>query len=307
MLSKLLSENSLILAECAIAERLRRIKEVELHPTLFNTPLIYGPKPAREQMTNLYREYLTIADQAGLPLLLTAPTWRLDTRRVEQAGVPSSINTDAVDYLCGVRDAFVSRSPVLVGALVGPKEDCYRADLSPETEEAEAFHLPQIEELAKSQAEFLLAQTMSSVREARGIARAMSRFEKPYLISFCARPDGSLLDGTRLDEAMAELDSDNRIKRKPEGYSVNCTHPSFFLKSYEPGTLDRLIGIQANGSSKDVTKLDGSGQTEADPVEQWAASMKALHAVHGVPILGGCCGTTARHLKSLTDNPLKKF
>ena len=146
MLSKLLSENSLILAECAIAERLRRIKEVELHPTLFNTPLIYGPKPAREQMTNLYREYLTIADQAGLPLLLTAPTWRLDTRRVEQAGVPSSINTDAVDYLCGVRDAFVSRSPVLVGALVGPKEDCYRADLSPETEEAEAFHLPQIED-----------------------------------------------------------------------------------------------------------------------------------------------------------------
>ena len=301
MLSKLLSENSLILAECAIAERLRRIKEVELHPTLFNTPLIYGPRPAREQMTNLYREYLTIADQAGLPLLLTAPTWRLDARRVEQAGVPSSINTDAVDYLCGVRDAFVSRSPVLVGALVGPKEDCYRADLSPETEEAEAFHLPQIDELANSQAEFLLAQTMSSVREARGIARAMSRFDKPYLISFCARPDGSLLDGTRLDEAMAQLDNDNRIERKPAGYSVNCTHPSFLLQSYEPGTLDRLVGIQANGSSKDVTKLDGSGQTEADPVDQWAASMRALHTIHEVPILGGCCGTGEAHLKALAE------
>ena len=301
-LENLLDEYRLVLAECAIAERLRRVEEVKLHPTLFNTPLIYGPKKAKEQMTRLYREYLFIADQAGLPLLLTAPTWRLDFRRVEQAGVPSCINTDAVNYLCGVRDAFSSRSPVLVGALVGPKEDCYRADLSPETDEAEAFHLPQIEELAKTQAEFLLAQTMSSLREARGIARAMSRFEKPYLISFCARPDGSLLDGTRLEEAMAEIDGDNRVERKPAGYSVNCTHPSFFLNSYHPGTLDRLIGIQANGSSKDVTKLDGSGHTEADPLVQWVASMRDLHSAHRVPILGGCCGTGAAHLRALAKS-----
>jgi homocysteine S-methyltransferase len=43
MIDILLAHHPRILAECAVAERLRRLPGVELHPTLFNTPLIYGP------------------------------------------------------------------------------------------------------------------------------------------------------------------------------------------------------------------------------------------------------------------------
>ena len=297
MLSQLLAENSLILAEGAIAEQLRRFPEVELHPTLFNTPLIYGPENSRSRMTALYREYLDIASRAGLPLLLTAPTWRLDAGRVSEAGVPPSINTDAVNYLCQVRDSFPSRREVLVGALIGPRGDCYRPEQSPPAEEAERFHTPQSEEPAAPRAEFLLAQTMPSVREALGIARAAGKTGKPYLISFCARPDGSILDGTRLDEAMDTID--RSVDSPPLGYSVNCTHPSFFLDSYQPGSLKRLVGIQANGSSKDVTQLDGATQTQADPVDDWARAMLSFHQRHGVKILGGCCGTSAKHFERL--------
>mgnify|MGYP000109067066 CR=1 FL=1 len=298
MLVTLLEDHPLILAECAVAERLRRTPGVELHPTLFNTPLIYGPEAAREAMRALYREYLDTARGAGLPLLLTAPTWRLDASRVAAAGVPATINADAVAFLTALRDERAGGGHlVAVGALVGPKGDCYRPDLAPDAGQAEAFHAPQVRELAATAADFLLAQTLPSVDEALGMARALAATGKPYLVSFCTGTDGRVLDGTPLPGAMDRLDTE--LPAPPLGYFVNCTHPRFLLDAHRPGTLDRLVGIQANGSSRDVTALDGAAATEADPVESWAASMAALHRRHGVPVLGGCCGTSLPHLEAL--------
>lgn len=301
MLAETLSRYSKILAECAVAERLRRLPGVELHPTLFNTPLIYGPAAARQAMSSIYHEYIRIAQAAGLPLLLTAPTWRLDAQRVAAAGVPGSINTDAVAFLLELRDrsAAAGGPPLVVGGLTGPKNDCYRPDLAPGPAEAEDFHAPQIAELAATPAAFLLAQTLPGVPEALGVARAMAQAGKPYLISFCTGVDGRVLDRSPLPEAMARIDDELGPARRPTGYLVNCTHPRFLLDAYPAGVLGRLIGIQANASSCDVTSLDGSSATVADPVEAWAADMLRLHESHGVPILGGCCGTGRRHLECL--------
>lgn len=297
MLTELLATHPLILAECAITERLRRLPGVTLHPTLFNTPLIYGPVDAKRAMDSLYVEYLQTASDAKLPLLLTAPTWRLDTARVTAAGVPATINADAVAYLTGIRDRYSSATTVLVGALIGPQNDCYRPELAPVADAAKSFHMPQIATLAATAADFLLAQTLPAVGEALGVARAMAATNKPYLVSFCTGSDGRVLDGTPLPEAMAIIDG--QVPRPPVGYFVNCTHPQFLLDVYAVGALDRLIGIQANGSSNDVTQLDGSGTTLSEPIDRWSQVMLELHAKHKVPILGGCCGTTLAHMQSL--------
>ena len=302
MLDSMLDAWPRIFAECAVAERLRRMAGVELHPTLFNTPLIYGPQHARDAMAAIYHEYLATARRAGLPILLTAPTWRLDAARVAAAGVPATINSDAVEFLTALRDTLPDdQGPVAVGALVGPKADCYRPELAPDAAEAGAFHSPQIRELAATAADFLLAQTLPALGEAIGIARAMAATRKPYLISFCTGTDGRVLDGTPLPDAMARLDA--ALDRPPLGYFVNCTHPGFLIDAYQPGDLDRLIGIQANGSSRDVTALDGSSATQADSVESWASAMFLLHERHAVPILGGCCGTSLLHLEALAGLP----
>ena len=50
-----------------------------------------------------------------------------------------------------------------------------------------------------------------------------------------------------IEEAMAIIDHSVSPVSRPVGYFVNCTHPVFLLKACAPGTLDRLIGIQANG------------------------------------------------------------
>lgn len=189
------------------------------------------------------------------------------------------------------------RPPVLVGALIGPRRDCYRPDLAPDADEAEEFHAAQIGELAETNADFLLAQTLPSVREAVGLGRALAASGKSFLISFCTGTDGRVLDGTPLPDAMAALDGS--LPRQPAGYFVNCTHPGFLLKAYRAGDLGRLVGIQANGSSRDVTALDGAAATVSDPVEEWAAAMAELHHRHGVSVLGGCCGTSLPHLEAL--------
>ena len=311
MIADLLNQHPKILAECAIAERLRRNPAVTLHPTLYNTPLIYGPEAAKEAMIALYQEYIDVAEQHGLPLLLTAPTWRLDPIRVKEAGVPETINQDAVAFLTELRGnpstltSTPTSTPILVGALVGPQNDCYRPELAPSAEAAEAFHRIQITQLAASGADFILAQTLPSVAEALGIARAAAATKTDYIISFCCGTDGRVLDGSSLPDAMARIDQDLQRTRPLIGYFVNCSHPKFLLAAYEPRDLDRLIGIQANASSKDVTKLDGATKTESDPISQWAADMHRLHLEHSVPILGGCCGTSVQHMQFLAGETSK--
>lgn len=300
MITHLLADAPLILAECAVAERLRRIPGITLHPKLFNTPLIYGPAFAHDAMANIYREYLEIARAKKLPILLTAPTWRLDPSRLHDSGMPEAILLDAVTFLMERRaECPHDQPPVAIGALVGPRNDCYKPELAPTAEAAQSFHQPQIDALAATGIDFLLAQTLPSVAEATGIARAMSQTKLPYLISFCTGTDGLVLDGTSLPQAMSQIDDQLAPESRPIGYMVNCTHPKFLLAAYRPGELSRLIGIQANGSSRDVTRLDGSTTTLADPIETWAASMKELHEQHQVPILGGCCGTNQNHLQAL--------
>jgi S-methylmethionine-dependent homocysteine/selenocysteine methylase len=266
--------------------------------------LIYDAGPARDAMISIYREYLEIARRNRLPLLLTAPTWRLDATRVAAAGMPPSMVSDAVAFLLDRRDEAPADQPaVAIGALVGPRSDCYRPDLAPSAQEAMAFHHAQIEKLATTSVDFLLAQTLPSVAEAEGIAALMSACGKPYFLSFCTGIDGRVLDGTSLPDAMARIDAMLAHERRPLGYFVNCTHPRFLVAAYQPGDLARLIGIQANGSSRDVTLLDGSRVTVNDPVEAWADSMHGLHLKHQVRVMGGCCGTSAAHLEALARMP----
>lgn len=116
-LKELLERHTLILAEAAIAERLRRMDGVTLHLTLFNSPLIYD-RHAGKLMGSLYGEYIGIARSAGVPILLAAPTWRLDRERISDAGVPGTINQDAVAYMLRLREE-AGYEQAVVGALLG--------------------------------------------------------------------------------------------------------------------------------------------------------------------------------------------
>jgi len=294
-----LAQSSTVLAEGAIAERLRHHHQIELHPSLFNTPLIYEPEKAA-LMASVYHEYTAVADDFDLPILLSAPTWRLDAQRVAAAGVPTTINRDAVRFIREVQQSAQRPEMIRCGALLGPANDCYSPHLALSADEAERFHTPQSEQLAAALPDFLLAQTLPAVTEAKGLGHAMRATGLPFIISFCIGRDGRILDGTPLDTAIHHLD--RALDSSPLGYMVNCSYPTFLHPGeLVPSALGRIIGFDANASSKDLSELESASRSQQDKIENWATAMVDLNQHHGVKILGGCCGTTPAHIRAICE------
>jgi len=291
-----LQEYSLILEEAAVAERVSQFPGVTMHPDLFHTPLIYDA-PAAELLKGIYSEYIDVARDASLPILLAAPTWRFDPERVDAAGVPTRINSDAVHFLSNViRDC--AYDLVKLGGLVGPKNDCYRGDLALDTEEAENFHAEQAAELAAAGVNFPLGQTLPAVSEAIGMARALLTTGQPSVMSFCIDPQGCVLDGTDLGTAIDEVDA--ATDGKLDGFMVNCMYPTFVrVDNMNDAQRARLIGCDPNGSSRVPWELEACASTQAVPVAKWEEDVLSLKQSCGLQILGGCCGTTADHLRAL--------
>jgi homocysteine S-methyltransferase len=294
----LLSSNDLILMEAAVVERLRRSGKVSLHERLVHAPLVHD-EVGRGLLRAIYGEYIAIAERAGLPLLLCTPTWRANRERVLESNVQRTLNEDAVEFLREVRTEFSSRAgQVLIGGLIGCKNDCYRP-LEGLTEiEAEEFHGWQVERLAGSGCDYLMATTLPALPEAVGIARTMAGHGVPYIISFVIDRGGRILDGTDPGTAIGRID--DGANPAPVGYMINCAYPTFLdLEELTPSTWARIIGFQANASSLDHSELDSACELQADDVDDWSACMVDLNQKYGVKILGGCCGTAGRHLHSI--------
>ncbi len=299
--NKILKESPLILTECAISERLRRRPDIVLHPTLFNTPLIYEAN-GRKRLAEIYYSYLEVAYEAKLPMLLCAPTWRVDKERIKEAGAPLSINRDAVAFIKEFKARHISDdSEIITGALLAPKNDCYTPGAALGRSQAADFHGWQIDELVEAEAEVIIAQTMPALSESLGMADRLGSSGKAYIISFVINRFGRVLDGTPLAEAMDRIDQ--TVVSPPAGYMVNCVYPTFLnAENQAPDFFKRLIGIQANASSKDHDQLDGSEQIQQDPLGDWGKNMLRLHREYGVKILGGCCGTDHTYLRYLTQS-----
>jgi S-methylmethionine-dependent homocysteine/selenocysteine methylase len=301
LLERYISNFPLILTECAITERLRRLPHIELHPFLFLTPLIYE-EAGRVELEKIYLSYRNVALQARVPILLCAPTWRLDQQQTVRAGASSTINSDAVTF---IQDLAAScqhpQSPVITGALIAPKNDCYSPRESLSRTESARFHSWQIQQLVDSSISVITAQTMPAVDEALGMADVLSATQTPYIISFVIGNDGNILDGTPLWQGIQTID--NGVSRAPAGYMINCVYPTFLKAETQPAELfQRLLGIQANASSKNHQQLDGSSTLQQNPLEDWGENMLHLHRNFGLKILGGCCGTDHSYLQFITDH-----
>jgi S-methylmethionine-dependent homocysteine/selenocysteine methylase len=304
-LSEILRAKRLALTEASVYERVRRHVGIELDPDLAHAAGVYDPS-VRHLLAEIHREYLAVGERRRVPFLMLTDTWRASAERIDRSrfrGRP--VNGDNVSFLRGLRAELCAPSNVLIGGNVGPRGDAYRPEEAPEERDAERLHAPQIEELASSGVDFLQASTLPAVAEARGMARAMSRTGAPYFLSFVVRSSGRLLDGTPLPRAIELVDQAS--SRPPAGYFVNCVHPSVLLEALEASGLDRasvserVLGLQANASRLSPEELDGRSELDADDPERFGAGMAELHRRFGLHILGGCCGTNARHIEATAE------
>lgn len=294
-----------VLTEGAVIERLRRDASLSLDPHVLNTALIYSG-PGRSAMARIYGQYLAVAADYRLPMLLAAPTWRANSERTRRAGLGDAprVNHDAVRFLRELcEDAGHGPATVLIGGLMACRGDAYRPDEALTTEDACAFHRNQAQSLADAGVDYIMAATLPALSEAVGLARVLAALPVPYVISFIVDKTGRLLDGTPLRGAIDRIDG--QAARRPAFYMLNCVHPRTAAAglagagSSTDGWRSRLRGIQANTSEQDPEALDGSATLDGAEPNGFADAVVDLHRRFKFTVLGGCCGTDHRHIRAI--------
>jgi homocysteine S-methyltransferase len=300
----LLTNFPVVLGEGAVIERLRRTAGIALDAHVVNSALIYEAG-GRAALEAIYRQYLDIGQRYQLPLLLSTPTWRAGRERIAAAGLAGrDLNGDNTRFLAGLRDSFGDYGQkVALCGLMSCRGDAYKPAEALSAAAAADFHAWQADALASAGVDFLLAATLPALSEALGLARAQAATGLPYVISFVARPEGTLLDGTPLEAAIATIDAG--VTPRPLAYLINCTHASIFRsallheRNSSPQVRARVIGLLANTAALSPEALDDSPALVEEAPETFGQSMAALQGELGMKVLGGCCGTDQRHIECL--------
>lgn len=197
------------------------------------------------------------------------------------------------------------KNKVYIGGLLGCAGDAYAPQEALSTENAILYHLPQAEALKKAGVDFLIAETLPALSEAKGIAAAMGRCGLPYIVSFVVLPSGTLLDGTTLEQATHEIDqyTQETTKSQPQCFLVNCTHPSHIAHLLTRGGIpSRVVGILGNGSRRSPFELDGAAELDSENASLWAS--EATKLANAFTIFGGCCGTDDSHIRATVHSLL---
>jgi len=261
----------------------------------------------RALLAHYYDGYAAIAASARAGLMLETPTWRASIDWGERLGYSRTdmarVNRMSVAILGFLRDQYAdSISQILISGMVGPRGDGYRPAARTDPDGAAAYHRPQAEAFAEAGADLLSAYTLTDVGEAIGITRVAREVGLPVAISFTVETDGRLPSGPTLARAIETVDRE----APPDYYLVNCAHPRHIEAGLaEPGAWrDRVMGLRVNASTRSHAELDDATELdEGDPRALAQDHKRLMPLLPRLSIIGGCCGTDARHVAALWGNP----
>jgi homocysteine S-methyltransferase len=255
----------------------------------------------RDLLVRYYDEYVDIARRVGAGVQLETPTWRASRDWGERLGYSAAelrrVNRDSVALLEHLRDR-AGLETFLISGCLGPRGDGYVAGEEVDPDAAAAYHAPQIEAFAEAGADLVTVLTLTGTGEAIGIVRAGRRTGLPVSLSFTVEQDGRLPDGTPLSTAIAEVDAE----AAPDYFMVNCAHPTHVAPAFADAGdwCSRIVGLRANASTRSHEELDAATELdEGDPVQLSAAQDELRAHLPKLALVGGCCGTDARHVATM--------
>jgi S-methylmethionine-dependent homocysteine/selenocysteine methylase len=257
-----------------------------------------------ERLRQYYAPYAILACERGAGLILESPTWRANPDWAAEIGYSLDeldvLNRKAIALMEDVREEHASGHPIVISGCIGPQSDGYSPATMLTPDEAQRYHSTQIGTFADTAADMVTVLTMTYAEEAIGVTRAAVENGLPVVISFTLETDGRLPSGQALGGAIQQVDE--ATDSAPAYYMINCAHPTHFEDALEPGApwLDRIRGLRANASTKSHAELDEATELDAGDPSALAAGYVALRPqLRNVTVLGGCCGTDARHVAAI--------
>lgn len=286
VLGERLAAGVLILDGAMGTELQRRTVDIGL-PLWSANALIAHP----EVVSHIHREYV----EAGADII-TTNTFRTTRRAFHNARLPDRSEALTVLAVRLAREAASTAGgrSVLVAGSIAPLEDCYRPDLVPTGRALYDEHLEHAARLAREGVDFLLLETMNTIREAVAACTAALETGKEVVVSFTCRPDGALYGGESLEAAVAEV-----APLGPTAFSLNCISPR-----YLDAALRRLrdltaLPIAVYGNVGEPGKEIDEAPLVRDIDEVAYAAYAGSWVRAGATIVGGCCGTTPEYVRAL--------
>ena len=260
-----------------------------------------------ERLRRYYDGYLDIARKHDAGFVVETPTWRASPDWARELGYSSArldeVNRAAVALAEEVRAAAAADGvTAVVSGCIGPRGDGYDPAHAMTSEESQRYHSEQIATFAETAADQVTAMTITNADEAIGIVAAARAASVPVAMSFTVETDGKLPTGQPLHEAIQQVDSETDTYAAY--FMVNCAHPNHFSSAleHEGQWRQRLGGLRANSSVRSHAELDEATELdEGNPTELGAQHAALRGRLPGVRVLGGCCGTDARHVAAIVS------
>ncbi len=261
----------------------------------------------REQLRSYYDDYLDIAREHGAGFVVETPTWRANPDWAEQLGYSAARldenNRAAVALAEEVRAAATADGiTAVVSGCVGPRGDGYDPANAMTSEQAQRYHSVQIGTFADTSVDQVTAMTINNAEEAIGIVAAAAAAGVPVAMSLTVETDGRLSTGQPLHEAIAQIDAETDTGAAY--FMINCAHPTHFSSAltHDGAWRQRLVGLRANSSVRSHAELDEATELDEGNPEELGAQHAALQdGLPHVKVLGGCCGTDARHVAAIVS------
>ncbi|MBK8505115.1 MAG: homocysteine S-methyltransferase family protein [Saprospiraceae bacterium] len=247
-------------------------------------------------LQQIYREYI----EAGSNIL-TANTFRISYYLFEREK-RLDLFEDLIKTTCYLaRKCMPKNHKFLLAGSIASLEDCYRPDMVPDQTTLLKYHHLQLSSLLKCDLDFILAETINTIREAHILLKLSQEMQIPIIISVVSNGKGQLLSGEKMENLITLAN-----EFKPIGISLNCRSAAELLTdTHKLATLyPGIKGVYSNASGK------------PHPTRGWEAEADAAHQLGDFVqqaceldyrIFGGCCGTTPEMISTLIQTLDKSF
>ena len=133
-----------------------------------------------ERLTRYFEDYLTIADEYGMGVVLETATWRANPDWAAKIGTSpaklAELNRKGVEMLVCLRDqraaGAAAATPFVISGCLGPRSDAYQPTEIMTPREAEDYHAVQINTFRGTEADMICAMTLTNIPEVLGVVRA---------------------------------------------------------------------------------------------------------------------------------------
>jgi enediyne biosynthesis protein CalE2 len=243
---------------------------------------------APELVLQIHQDYI----KAGADII-TTNTFRTNPYTIKKAGrlkyhqdIPRALTKIA----CDLAEQARGNKKVAIAGSLAPIEDCFSPKLYPGTRIAEKDHYEHIKNLKEGGVDFILAETMLSIKEALIVLAQAKKLKIPIMVSFVLNQAGNILNGDNLIKALKAVS-----EYKPLALLINCTTLDIIEKVIDNVLANAQIPIGVYPNFGPPTK--GKFTKYLSPTKFAQTMLKFNYK--GVKILGGCCGTRPAHIAAL--------